>query len=62
MPRQPKKTDGGSENGTPVTCEILRDTWDENGLRRRKGSRVGLPIRVAFDLVEAGAVRRGNDE
>lgn len=41
-----------------VECEILRDVWDEDGTRHRKGKVVSLPVEAAMDGVEVGALRR----
>lgn len=41
-----------------VKCEILRDTWDGNGVRQPKGTVVELDTEVAMDAIEAGSVKR----
>lgn len=46
-----KKTD-------TVKCVILRDFWDENGERHRKGTEVDLPVDAAFEGIESGKVAR----
>lgn len=41
-----------------VKCVILRDTWDKDGVRHRKGKEVELPAEAAMDGVENGALSR----
>lgn len=41
-----------------IECRILRDTWDEDGNRHRKGSVISLDPEHAMDALEAGAVER----
>lgn len=39
-------------------CELLRDYWDENGERVRKGTIVDLAAGDAIDGIERGIWRR----
>lgn len=39
-------------------CEVLRDYWNADRERIRKGTIVDLPASEAMDGVEAGRVRR----
>ena len=41
-----------------IKCTILRDMWDEDGVRHPKGKGVELPAEAAMDGVESGAVSR----
>jgi len=41
-----------------VKCRILRDVWDDDGKRHKKGAIVELPVDAAMDGMEAGAVAR----
>ena len=41
-----------------VRCRILRDTWDKDGVRRKAGTEVDLPVDAAMDGIEAGALER----
>lgn len=41
-----------------VKCVILRDYWDDEGNRHRKGREVEVPIEAAFDGVESGILAR----
>jgi hypothetical protein len=56
-------TDGAKKRGRPaksqnVACEVLRDFWDEDGNRTRKGAIVEMPAVEAIDLIEAGQIRK----
>lgn len=41
-----------------IKCEILRDTWDGDGVRRKAGTVVDIPVEAAMDGVEAGLFTR----
>ncbi|MGB7243556.1 MAG: hypothetical protein WBC93_15910 [Sulfitobacter sp.] len=41
-----------------IKCKILRDMWDEDGVRHAAGKEVNLPAEAAMDGVESGALSR----
>ncbi len=41
-----------------VACEVLRDFWDSERNRTKKGAIVELDPMVAIDLIEANRVRK----
>lgn len=44
-----------------IKCEILRDSWDEDGNRHKAGTQVDIPVEAAMDGVEAGIFSRVKD-
>ena len=41
-----------------VPCTILRDYWDKNGVRHRKGEGVEVTAEQAMDGMEKGTLER----
>lgn len=41
-----------------IKCEILRDTWDEDGNRHKAGKIVEISAEAAMDGIEVGALAR----
>lgn len=41
-----------------ITCIILRDYWDADGIRHRAGTAVDVPVEAALDGVESGILAR----
>lgn len=41
-----------------VKCRILRDFWDNDGLRHRAGKVVDVPSEAAMDGLEDGVLER----
>ncbi len=41
-----------------VKCVILRDMWDDEGVRHSAGKIVDIPVDAALDGVESGALSR----
>lgn len=50
--------DDQSKKGDTVTCTILRDYWDDEGTRHRKGRVVEVPAMAALEGVENGLLKR----
>ena len=44
-----------------VTVRIIRDFWDKDGTRHRKGKILEVPVEHAFAGVESGMLERWND-
>ena len=41
-----------------IRCRIMRDYWDEDGVRQRAGQEIDVPAEEAMDGVETGALSR----
>ena len=41
-----------------ITCVLLRDTWNAEGVRCKAGSELDLDADAAISAIEAGAVKR----
>lgn len=41
-----------------IKCRILRDRWDEDGVRHPKGTEVSVPVEAAMDGIESGTLER----
>ena len=41
-----------------IPVQILRDVWDADGNRHRKGQIIEVPVEAALDGVESGALSR----
>lgn len=41
-----------------VAVKILRDVWDADGNRHRKGQVIEVPVEAAMDGIESGALSR----
>lgn len=50
-----------SKSTGSVECAILRDYWDDDGTRHRKGERVTVTADEAMDGLENGRLERVKD-
>lgn len=48
-------------NTKKIKCRILRDFWDKDGKRHRKGLEVEVTAEEALDGVENGTLERVKD-
>ncbi len=53
---QDNQTDKPKE--TLIEVEIKRDFWDEEGERQRAGTIIKVPVDVALEGIESGALAR----
>ncbi|MBK5566887.1 hypothetical protein [Ensifer sp. SSB1] len=53
---QDNQTDKPKEN--LIEVEIKRDFWDEEGERQRAGTIIKVPVEVALEGIESGALAR----
>ncbi|MGO4619046.1 hypothetical protein AB4Z34_05390 [Ensifer sp. 2YAB10] len=53
---QDNQTDKPKEN--LIEVEIKRDFWDEEGERHRAGTIIKVPVEVALEGIESGALAR----
>ena len=51
-------TEEATTDKTLIKCRLLRDRWNEDGVRVVAGTEVDLPVEVAMDAIEAKAVER----
>lgn len=49
---------GNDMSDKKIKCIILRDSWDEDGNRHRKGTEVMLDAEAAMDGIESGILSR----
>lgn len=53
-----KQQDDSKPKESLVEVEIKRDFWDEEGERQRAGTIIKVPIEVALEGIESGALAR----
>lgn len=53
-----KPQDTEKPNVNLVEVEIKRDFWDEEGERQRAGTIIKVPVEVALEGIESGALAR----
>ena len=53
-----KRGPGRPPKEATVACIILRDFWDEDGIRHKAGETVELGISAAMDGIESGSLSR----
>lgn len=41
-----------------IKCAIMRDYWNDEGIRHRAGAEVDVPIEAALEGIESGALKR----
>lgn len=53
-----KPQDDSKPKENLVEVEIKRDFWDEEGERQRAGTIIKVPVEVALEGIESGALAR----
>lgn len=55
---KPQDNQNAKPQANLIEVEIKRDFWDEQGERQRAGTTIKVPVEVALEGIESGALAR----